>query len=165
MKKIFWIAVLVLAYVYVSGYYSLSEAGVVRFLGNMEEASMKGDAQAVCDMLADEVQVSLSDQSSREPVNLQGGKEQLCELLRKTLPLQAALISSSSVRRDDLTVKRGWLHCWTADVSYTEHRAVTVERAGVTFRTVSEDKLTLEKTFTHVAIKRIETAIRRDTGA
>lgn len=165
MKKILWIAVLAAAYIYIAGYYSLSEAGANRFLNAMETASQKGDAQAICDMLADNVEVSIQDRSTRAPVSMNGGKEQLCEMLKKTMPMQATLVASTQVRRDDLKVERGWLHAWTANVSYTEHRTITLERAGMTVRTVSEDKLTLVKTLTRVVIKRIEASIRIDSGA
>jgi hypothetical protein len=164
MKKILWIAVLAVAYIYLSGYYSLSEAGANRFLNAMETASQKGDAEAICDMLADNVEVSIQDRSTRAPVSLTGGKEQLCSMLKKTMPMQAALIASTQVTRDNLKVERGWLHCWTADVSYTEHRTIILQRAGMTVRTVSDDKLTLVKTLTHVVIKRIEASIRIDNG-
>ena len=164
MKKLLWIAVLALAYIYISGYYSLSEAGVNRFLNAMETASQQGAAQAVCDMLADNVEVSIQDRSTRAPVDLAGGKAQFCDVLKKTVPMQAALVSSTQVTRGDLKVERGWLHCWTAEVSYTEHRTITLARAGMTVRTVSEDKLTLVKTLTRVVIKRIATSVRIDSG-
>ena len=165
MKKILWIAVLALAYIYISGYYSLSETGVNRFLNEMETASQQGDAQAICDMLADNLEVSIQDRSTRAPVSLAGGKEKLCEVLEKTVPMQAQLTSSIQVTRDNLKVERGWLHCWTAEASYTERRTITLARAGMTIRTVSEDKLTLAKTLTRVVIKRIDTSIRIDSGA
>ena len=164
MKKLLWIAVLALAYIYVSGYYSLSEAGVNRFLDEMETQSQQGNADAVCAMFADNVEVSLQDRSTRAPVNVTGGREQLCAMLKKMLPMQAALISSTQVRRDDLKVERAWLHPWTADVSYTEHRTTTLSRGGMTVRTVSERKLRLVKTLVRVVIKRIEASIRIDNG-
>jgi hypothetical protein len=79
--------------------------------------------------------------------------------------MQAQLVSSTQVRRDNLKVERGWLHCWTADVSYTEHRTITLTNAGMTVRTVSDDKLTLVKTLTRVVIKRIAASVRIDSGA
>lgn len=164
MKKLLWIALIALAYTYISGYYSLSEAGVNRFLNEMETASQQGNAQAVCDMFADNVEVSLQDRSTRAPVNVTGGREQLCEMLRKMLPMQAALISSTQVTRDDLKIERGWLHPWTADASFTEHRTTTLSRGSMTVRTVGDRKLKLVKTLTHVVIKRIEANVRIDTG-
>ena len=58
------------------------------------------------------------------------------------------VVSGMSVTRDDVEVSRDWLHPWTAEVSYTEQRSVSMAGIQMQVNTVGEDRLTLVKTLT-----------------
>lgn len=64
----------------------------------------------------------------------------------QVVPGMKHIVSGMTVRRDDVEVTRGWLHPWTAEVSYTEHRSVSMAGIRVKVNTVGEDRLTLVKT-------------------
>jgi hypothetical protein len=164
LKKLLWLAVIAVTYVIASGYYTLGEAGVNRFLDRMDEASIKGDAQTQCDLLADDIEVSVHDHSGPGAKTVEGGKDKLCELVKKVSAVQALVPMSMTVRRDNLIVEHGFLHCWTAEISYFEHQSASIPSRGFSLKTVSENHLTLVKTWSGVVIKRLETQARIDDG-
>ena len=157
MKKLFWLLVLALIWVYGSGFVSLGESGAIRFLNNWEQLSMDGDADAVCDLMHDDLEVSMDDRSSGgRPVRFEGGKKEFCEYSQQAIPALKLLLSSMQVTREDIEVKRDWLHPWTADVRYTERRSMSMPAAGLQLNTIGEDSLTLVKTFGGVKILRLD---------
>jgi len=156
MVKLFWVAVFALIGIYGSGYLSLSEGAANRFLNNMEELTMDGNAHAICDLLADDMNVSIIDHTTGKDVKLNGGKEELCAQLKVAVPAMSLLKASTNVQRDNFVAKRELLHPWTAQVSYSEKRTTNLQRAGVQRSTESDDKLVLVKTFSGIKIQRLE---------
>ena len=53
---------------------------------------------------------------------------------------------SMSVNYTDVTAKQGLASPWTSEVSYDEHRTLTIQGANVSLRTVSNDEITLVQT-------------------
>jgi len=153
MAKLFWVAVILLAGVYGWGYASLNESAAIHFLNDMETMTANGDAQGLCDLLTDDMQVSILDHTSGKDQVTTGGKAVACEQIRSTAPAMALLKATIEVQREKLKVQRTLLKPWTMDVSYTEKRHTNVQRAGIELNTESEDKLTLIRTFSGVKIK------------
>lgn len=164
MKKLFWLLAIVLIGVYGSGYAGLGEGGAIRFLNRWEELSVDGDAEAVCDLMHEDLQVSLDDRSGGRPVQLQGGKEEFCAYARQAISAMKLVMSSMNVTRENIEVKREWLHPWTADLSYTERRALSMAGGAVQMSVIGEDRLTLVKTFGGVKIRRLQSTTRRGQG-
>ena len=67
---------------------------------------------------------------------------------------------STQVKRDDFTVRRSWLHPWTAEVSYFEERTTRMSRVNVTLKTESDDQWTLVNTFGGVKVMRLTSKTR-----
>jgi len=162
MRRILWLLALALVGIYGSGYFSHGEGGVNRFLAEVEELYMNGDADGLCALMHDEIEVNLEDNTADQPMRVKGGKEEFCAFTRKTAPAMKHVATSMNVTRDDFTVHREWLHPWTADVTYTERRSISIQGLGIQINTVSEDELTLVKTWAGVKIRRLESAAWRN---
>lgn len=156
MAKLFWIAIFVLAGIYGVGYASLNEGAATDFLNDMEIMTTKGDAQGLCDLFADDMQVAILDHTSGKDQTVKGGKDVACQQIAATAPAMAMLQATSEVQREKLKVERSLLKPWTAEISYTEKRHTNLQRAGVQIDTESDDKLTLIRTLRGVKITRLE---------
>jgi hypothetical protein len=76
------------------------------------------------------------------------------------------IVSGMNVTREDVEVKREWLRPWTAEVSYTEQRSVSMSSIQMQVNTVGEDRVTLVKTLTGgVKIKALHAKTRTLAGA
>jgi len=162
MKKLFWIAALALVWVYGSGFMSLGERGAMGYLNEWEQYSLNGDAESICGMMHEQMEFSIDDRTTPgQPIDMQGGKAELCDYYAKVVPAMKHIVSDMSVTREDVEVKRDWLHPWTAEVAYTEHRSVSMSVIQMQVNTVGEDKITLVKTLTDgVKIKSLHAKTR-----
>jgi hypothetical protein len=157
MRKIVWLAILAVAGVYGTGYFSLGESGARSFLDQVESLTVNGKAEELCDLLTDDATFAMNDHTAGRAGEASGNKQDLCELYQAIAPAMMLMRTQMQVERRGFTVKRDWLlHPWTADVSYTEFRTMSIPRAGVKIETESDDKLTLVRTLSGVKIRRVE---------
>jgi hypothetical protein len=163
MKKLIVLGLLVVAGIYGSGAWAFSQAHLNGLLSDWEDMSAKGDADSICDTFADDMTFSLDERTAESSGPREGDKQELCSYLRKLEPAMARAGVTSSVTREDLSVTRSWLHPWSAEVSYTEHRTTLVPSHG-TIKTVSNDRIALVKSLKGVLIKRLESVSRVDSG-
>ncbi len=61
-----------------------------------------------------------------------------------------------NVSFEDVSVKRDWLHPWTSEVSYTEHRTLSIPSIQQNFHTISEDEIVLVQTFSGVKLRKLD---------
>jgi hypothetical protein len=167
MKKLFWLAVIALAWIYGSGFVSLGDAGSMKYLNKWEEYSLRGDADSICALLHEELEFSIDDRTTPgRPLDMQGGKTELCDYYAAVVPAMKHVVSSMNVTRENVEVKRDWLHPWTAEVSYTEQRSVSMAAVQMQVNTTGEDSLTLVKTLSGgVKIKRLHAKTRMAQSA
>ena len=154
MKKIFVPGVFALIGVFVTGRISLGEAGAMRYLQEMESLMNQGDADAVCAMFHDDLEISISD-ASLPGGSLEGGKDELCSQTRKVAAALTLVPHTMDVRIEDVAVERDWLHPWTSTVHFTEDRSFTIRGSGVTLRTISEETIELVQTFSGVKLRKL----------
>jgi len=109
----------------------------------------------MCATFTPDMTFSLHDRGTGRLLEKQGGRSEMCDYLHKIVPVMAKAISSENVTRDNFTMTRHGLHWWTADVSYTEHRDTTLG-SKVHVKAISEDHLTLVKTFDGLLVKKLE---------
>lgn len=149
MRKLLWIAIVAIVGIYGSGYMSLGPRGAMDYLNEWEQHSLNGDAQKICDMMHEELEFSIDDRTTPgRPIDMQGGKAELCDYYATVVPAMKHIVSGMNVTREDVEVKRDWLHPWTAEVSYTEQRSVSMAAVRMQVNTVGEDNVTLVKTLT-----------------
>ena len=162
MKKLLWAAALALGWIYGSGFLSLGESGSLKFLNEWEQSSLSGDADALCAMLHDDLEFSIDDRSTPgQPLELAGGKAELCDYYSKVVPAMKHIVTGMNVTRNDMSVQREWLHPWTADVSYVEERTVSMSAIRMNITTTGQDRITLVKTLTDgVKIKSLHAKTR-----
>src|SRR5262245_4784873 len=120
MKKILLVVVLLVAGVYAQGAILFSESGAERFLNELEDLSLQGKSEEYCGRLHDDLEVSIDDRSADSPAEIEGGKQEFCAYVSEAAKGMDLLGISTQVMRDDFTVRRSWLHPWTAEVSYFE---------------------------------------------
>jgi|HubBroStandDraft_5_1064220.scaffolds.fasta_scaffold408641_1 hypothetical protein len=162
MKKLLIFGLLVVVGVYGSGAWTFSQAHLNGLLGDWEDMSAKGDADAICDTFADDMTFSFDEHTTESSGIREGDKQELCAYLRKLEPAMARAGVTSTVTRENISVTRSWLHPWTAELSYTEHRTTLVPSRG-SIRTVSNDRIALVKSLRGVLITRLESVIRIDS--
>ncbi|GFE81235.1 hypothetical protein GCM10011487_32350 [Steroidobacter agaridevorans] len=162
MKKLFWVVTIALAWIYGSGFMSLGPRGAMNYLDEWEQLSLNGDADGICEMMHEDLEFSIDDRTTPgRPLDMEGGKEDLCDYYAQVVPAMKLVVSGMNVRRDDVEVSRDWLHPWTAEVSYTEQRSVTMAGIQMKVHTVGEDRVTLVKTLTDgVKIKALHAKTR-----
>lgn len=149
MKKVFWIMTIALAWIYGSGFVSLGARGSMEYLNQWERYSLNGDADSICAMMHEELEFSIDDRSTPgRPLAMQGGKAELCEYYASVVPAMKHIVSNMNVTREDVEIERDWLHPWTAQVSYTERRSVSMAAIRMQVNTTGEDRFTLVKTLT-----------------
>lgn len=158
MKKIFVLGILALAGVFVSGRVALGEAGAMRFVQKMESLMNEGDVESVCAMFHDDLEVTITD-PSLPGGSLEGGKEELCSQTRQVAAALTLVPHTMNVKIDDVTVEREWMHPWTSTVRYTEDRSFTIQGANMSIRTISEDTITLVKTFSGVKLRKLSAEV------
>ena len=159
MKKFLLLVVLVLAGVYAQGAILLSESGANSFLNELESLSLQGKTEEFCGRLHDELEVSIDDNSADPPAMIEGGKQEFCDYVSEAAKGLGLLGMSTQVQRDDFTVRRSWLHPWTAEVSYYESRTTHMSAVNVTLKTESEDQWTLVNTLGGVKVKRLTSSV------
>ena len=160
MKKILLVVVLVVIAVYAQGAILFSESGANRFISELEDLSLQGNSEEFFGRLHEELEVSIDDRSSDPPAEIEGGKQEFCAYVSEAAKGMDLLGVSTSLMRDDFTVRRSWLHPWTADVSYSETRTTNMSRINITLNTTSEDQWTLVNTFGGVKVKRLTSKVR-----
>src|SRR5687767_8140415 len=107
MKKLFWLAMVALAWIYGSGFVSLSDAGSMKYLNKWEEYSLRGDADSICALLHEELEFSIDDRTTPgRPLDMQGGKTELCDYYAAVVPAMKHVVSSMNVTRENVEVKR-----------------------------------------------------------
>ena len=62
---------------------------------------------------------------------------------------------SMRVEYTDVEVRQTLTHPWTSEVTYSEHRALSIFGANVVLRTVSNDEITLVNTFSGVKLRKV----------
>jgi hypothetical protein len=160
MKKILLLVVLGLLGVQAYGAILFSESGTNEFLNELEHLSLSGKGQEYCDRLHDDMEVSIDDRSADPPAVFEGGKKEFCDYVSYAAKGMDIIGVSTSVQRDDFTVRRSWLHPWTAEVSYVESRTTTMSAINVTLNTEGEDEWTLVNTFSGVKVMRLKSRTR-----
>lgn len=157
MKRILVVALISIALVYGIGLARLGETGALNFVMEMEAQMSEGNAEAVCDMFHEDLEVDISDNTAigSKGTRITGGKAEFCEQTRKTVAGLKLLPHASHVQFEDVHVDRSWLHPWTSEVSYTEDRRLTIHSIGETFHTVSDDTIILVNTFSGVKLRKV----------
>jgi hypothetical protein len=155
MKKVVAFVLLAVIGIYVTGRVTLGEAAAMRFVREMDSLMNDGKADDVCAMFHEDLEMHIEDHTSAAASNLDGGKDELCELTHDAVNALKLLPRTMRVEFNDVTVKHDWLHPWTSEVSYTEDRILTV---GTTIRisTTSDDVITLVQTFSGVKLRKLK---------
>jgi hypothetical protein len=156
MKKLLWLIALGIAGVYVHSAIVFSETGANGFLNDLEHLSIAGKGDEYCARLHEDLAVSIQDHSATPPADFSGGRREFCDYVSAASKGMDLLGVSTQVTRDDFTVKRSWLHPWTAQVSYREDRITTMTRVNVTLHTEGEDQLTLVQTLRGMKLLRLQ---------
>jgi hypothetical protein len=160
MKKLLLLVVLALLGVQAWGAMLFSESGANGFLDELEHLSLSGKGAEYCERLHDDMAVSIDDRSADPPAVFDGGKKELCDYVSYAAKGMDIIGVSTSVQRDDFTVKRSWLHPWTAEVSYIESRTTTMSVINTTLQTEGEDEWTLVNTLSGVKVMRLKSRTR-----
>ena len=53
---------------------------------------------------------------------------------------------------------------WTSEVSYAEHRTLSIQGANVSLQTVSDDEITLVQTFSGVKLRKVKSEVYKADG-
>src|SRR5215470_2993022 len=114
MKKIVILLLIVVAAIYGTGAFNLSESGANRFLNELEDLSLSGKGQEYCALLHEDLKVSIKDYSADPPADFDGGRAEFCHYVSEAAKGMSLLGVGTHVTRDDFTVTRSWLHPWTA---------------------------------------------------
>jgi hypothetical protein len=162
MKKLIGLFVVVVLAVYGIGLVRLGEFGAMRFVGEWETLGMDGKADEVCALLHEDLEVDVLDHTLESEVHLTGGRQEFCEFTRASIAGLQKIPHSMHVQRDEVVVKRDWLHPWTSEVSYNESRSMTLQGLNLTLNTVSEDSVTLVQTFSGVKVRRIKAEVWKE---
>ena len=159
MKKLVVLLFLGLIAVYGVGRVNLGEAGAMRFMMKMESLISEGKSEEVCAMFHDDLEVDITDHSGESTQSTNGGKTEFCELTTEVVAGLQVLPHSSNVEYTDITAKQELSKPWTGEVSYSEHRTLSIPAANVTLRTVSEDEITLVQTFSGVKLRKVKSEV------
>jgi len=159
MKKFLVLLVLVVAGIYGVGRIKLGEAGAMRFLAQMDSMMTSGKGEEICAMFHEDLEIDITDQTGDRPLHLSGGKKEFCEITVTAAANLNVLPHSMTVNFTEVETKSDWLHPWTSDVSYLENRTLTIPATNVTFRTVSNDEITLVHTFSGVKLRKLKSAV------
>jgi len=162
MKKLFLLIGigLVLAGIYIQSAIVFSANGVNHFLDELEYLSLHGRNAEYCARLHDDLQASISDHSAQPPADFTGGKREFCDYVSYATRGLDLLGISTQAQRHDFSVRRSWLHPWTAEVSYSESRTTQMTKLNATLRTEGEDRWTLVQTFDGIKALRLTSKTR-----
>jgi hypothetical protein len=161
MKKLVILLILVLAAIYGIGRFNLGEGGAIRFLTKMESLLNEGKPEEVCAMFHDELAVEIADHSGDATREVTGGKKELCDLTIASAAGLQALPHSMNVEYTEVSATQQLSKPWTGDVSYSEHRTLSILGANVTLRTVSNDEITLVQTLSGVKLLKVKSEVFR----
>lgn len=159
MKKFVFLLVFVVVGIYGVGRIRLGESGAMRFLAEMDSLMTEGNAEEVCKMFHEDLEVEISDHTGESLEQVSGGKKEFCELTTTAAASLNVLPHSMSVDFTEVEAKQDWLHPWTSDVSYLENRSLSIFGANVTLRTVSDDEITLVHTFSGVKLRKLKSEV------
>jgi hypothetical protein len=159
VKRIIVLLGLALAVLIGIGRFNLGESGAMRFMAKMEALMGEGNGAAVCDMFHDDLEVEVIDHSGRETREVVGGKTEFCELTQATAAGLRELPHSMNVNYTEVTASQSLTSPWTSQVSYDEHRTLTIQGANTTLRTVSNDEITLVQTLDGVKLLKVKSEV------
>jgi hypothetical protein len=159
MKRIIILLALTLVTVYGLGRFNLGESGAMRFMAKMESLTNAGDHASVCEMFHDDLEMDIADDSGDERRQVSGGKRELCGLVRETIMGLQMLPHSMQVEYSDVRASLELTSPWTGELSYAEHRTLSIPGANVSLRTVSNDEITLVQTFTGVKLLKLKSKV------
>ncbi len=150
MKLLLWPLILVAAWI---GYGRLvfTESHLLPLLTAHTLKVYDGDAGA-CDFYDDEVLVDVVQDSALGRWEVEGGKGELCDFLRKTAAGFTLLDADVNTEFSNISLQRGGFPWTEATLRYTEH--VSVQGARLPEMVFSsEDELVLVRTLTGVKVK------------
>lgn len=159
MKKFVLVLAIALAAAYGVGRVNLGESGAMRFMAKMESLISEGKSEEVCAMFADDLEVEIADHSGEAVHNVNGGKQEFCELTTETIEGFQLLPHSMRVDYTDVEATQTLGKPWTSQVTYSEHRTLSILGANVTLRTVSNDEITLVQTFSGVKLLKVKSEL------
>jgi hypothetical protein len=152
--------VLAIVGIYVQSAWVFSDSATNRFLDELEDLSLRGKAHEYCAKLHDNMQVSIHDHSGDPPADFSGNKKNFCDYVSYAAKGMDLLGISTQVQRHEFTVRRNWLHPWTAEVTYSESRTTRMSKLNVTVRTEGEDQWTLVQTLDGIKALRLTSKTR-----
>ena len=159
MKKIVIFLIVAGIAAYGIGRFNLGETGAIRFLSQMESLMNEGDASKVCAMFHEDLEVEIADHSGEALHQVSGGKKELCELTRATIAGLQMLPHEMQVKYTGVNATRKLSSPWTSELSYAEHRTLTVPGANITLHTVSNDQITLVQTLSGVKLRKLKSEV------
>ena len=155
MKKLF-LPLFLLAAWFVHGRLVFNESRVMPWMTQLSVQTWSGDSKA-CDAYTDDVQVSLRAEDRGGHWEVEGGKAELCDYLRKTSAAFVVLGANTHTEFTDVAIQRKGFPWTEATLTYTEH--VTVQAARLPeIRITSQDELTLVRTLGGVKIKAVQSS-------
>jgi hypothetical protein len=159
MKRILVLVTFAVLGVYGLGRYNLGESGAMRFMAQMESHMGAGSGADVCDMFHEDLEVEVIDHSGDETREMSGGKQEFCALTRETAAGLRVLPHSMQVNYTDVAAKQSLMSPWRSEVTYDEHRTLTIQGANVSLRTVSNDEITLVQTLEGVKLRKVKSEV------
>ncbi|MGZ8250250.1 hypothetical protein [Methylomagnum sp.] len=157
MKKLGWL-VLVLAGFYGDGYRRFSEGNVRQFLVDFSMNAYQGNHETVCGLFADDVDVSINDQSPQGRWEVEGGKEEACGYIKQTSAAFMTLRAHVDTSWDDIVIKRSGFPWLTAEITYQQTTHITagdgIPMPAMT--AVSDDALILKRTLGGLRIVKLQ---------
>jgi len=143
------------------GRFNLGETGAIRFLAKMETLMSEGKSDEVCAMFHDDLEVDIEDHSGEATQTVTGGKADFCELTRTTVAGLQLLPHGMNVEYTDVNSEYAFSKPWSGEVSYSEHRTLSIPGANVLLQTVSDDEITLVQTFSGVKLRKLKSQVFR----
>lgn len=116
--------------------------------------TMTGD-NAFCDDFADDMKVSISAEGGDGPMEMEGGKAELCEYTKQTVAAFRVIRASTHSQFDDVRVVRSGFPWLKAEVTYAQ--TMTVQANGIpSLTTESQETLVLVRTLSGLKIKSVK---------
>ena len=161
MKKIVSLLVIALITVFAIGRFNLGESGAMKFMAKMEALMNDGKADEICEMFADDLEIDIIDHSGDVTHRLNGGKKEMCDVTRQAIAGFELFPHSMEVNYSQVTASQSLLSPWRSNVTYAEHRRLTVPGA-MTLRTVSNDQITLIQTLSGVKLRSVKSELFKE---
>src|SRR5690349_12691111 len=108
MKKVLVLSLLAVVAVYLVGFLKLGSSGAMDFLVRMENLTDNGKAAEVCDMFHEDLEMKISDHTTRVPREMSGGKGELCDITHESVDALAKVPHTMYVEWNDFEVSRSW---------------------------------------------------------